>query len=71
MIYQDKLNTMKQWLFGTTTAVFLAMSALISGALGAGLRIVGMPQFWLALALSAGLAGLWHTLYRAYLLRFE
>jgi hypothetical protein len=30
-----------------------------------------MPQFWLALALSAGLAGLWHTLYRAYLLRFE
>jgi hypothetical protein len=71
MVYENKLNIMKQWLFGTTAAVFAAMSALISSALGAGLRIVGMPQFWFSLALSAGLAALWHSLYRAYLQRFE
>jgi hypothetical protein len=66
---EKKLSLMRFWLFGTMLIVFTATAVYLGGAIGLGLAIFAVPQFWLSLVLSVGLAVVWYYLYRAYLNR--
>ena len=68
---EKMLGLMRFWLFGTFIIIFVAAAVYTGGAVGLGLAILGQPNFWIAMALTAALCVVWYYIYRGYLNKKE
>ena len=63
------LGLMKFWLFGTFIIIFAAATVYTGVAVGTGLDILGQPNYWYAMGITAVLCVIWYYVYRGYLNR--